>query len=365
MEFCSKAEYNELIELTNNSSFGLNFFLLNIKEKLEIASQNTTAKTTIAYIHDLIGTSISTITKFGQFTKGNRERTIDMILNDKQIDESDDLTPTLLLELGKLEDTLIEQEAILTRYKIRMGNTSHVDVHSIEHDNVIRLITESKQSRNVEFFVKGEKDVLKGSSIQRWMFTPESTFDLEAEQIHFRIAESQFQRFLATQGNVSYNLTQIEYIVNPDIVRKFKESKTRLAKRHGFLEESMKPIYMFHGTSEVNMENIIKTNFLISKVGSTTDQGFYGRGIYFSEYPSMSISYSRGNPWLLLCAVYVGKAFKMMNVEVGCALKEGYDSHCAFSGQEVIIFDTDCILPCYKIKWTTNTWKKREIGPEP
>ena len=46
---------------------------------------------------------------------------------------------------------------------------------------------------------------------------------------------------------------------------------------------------LFHGTADVNMENIIKTNFLLSKVGSATDKGFYGGGFYFSENPQMSM----------------------------------------------------------------------------
>jgi hypothetical protein len=121
---------------------------------------------------------------------------------------------------------------------------------------------------------------------------------------------------------------------------------------------------MFHGTSEVNMENILKTNFLISKVGSTTDMGWYGRGVYFSEFPGTSISYSHGNPWLLLCAVFVGKTYKMMNVQTGCSLVEGYDSHISGDGSEVIIFDTDCILPCYKIKWVQTNGQTQQVGYE-
>lgn len=175
---------------------------------------------------------------------------------------------------------------------------------------------------------------------------------MTAEEIHFRITESQFHRFLSTFGNSGmYKLVEVEYIVNPMIVKNFEASKLRLALRHGFLPESMKPVYMFHGTSEKNMENILLTNFLISKVGSTTDMGWYGKGIYFSEFPGTSISYSRGNPYLLLCAVFVGKTYKMNQIQTGCELKEGYDSHISGDGSEVIIFDTDCILPCYKIKW--------------
>jgi hypothetical protein len=37
----------------------------------------------------------------------------------------------------------------------------------------------------------------------------------------------------------------------------------------------MKPILLFHGTTDTNMENILKTNFLISKVGSKTVKNLY------------------------------------------------------------------------------------------
>jgi hypothetical protein len=101
------------------------------------------------------------------------------------------------------------------------------------------------------------------------------------------------------------------------------------------------------------MESIIKTNFLISKVGSTTDMGWYGKGIYFSEHASMSIGYSRGNPHLFICLVLVGKAFRMENVQTGCALSEGYDSHVAPDGSsEVVIFDPAQVIPCYKVKFS-------------
>jgi hypothetical protein len=106
---------------------------------------------------------------------------------------------------------------------------------------------------------------------------------MEAEEIHFRICESQFHRWNNSQTN--YSLTSAEYIVNPALVKNFIETKQKLAKKHGFLLESMKPLLLFHGTNDSNMESILKTNFLISKVGSVTDMGWYGKGIYFSEFP--------------------------------------------------------------------------------
>jgi hypothetical protein len=172
---------------------------------------------------------------------------------------------------------------------------------------------------------------------------------MDPEDIHFRICQSQYSRWTM---NKLVTISEVQYILNPMHYKTFQLAKEKLAKKHGFLLESMKPLLLFHGTSEKNMENIIKTNFLISKVGSSTDMGYYGKGVYFGESPDISISYARGNPYLFICLVFVGKAFKMPNVQVGCALKDDYDSHISTTGQEVVIFDSECILPCYKVKYT-------------
>ena len=37
--------------------------------------------------------------------------------------------------------------------------------------------------------------------------------------------------------------------------------------------------------------------------------GAYGRGLYFSEFPDVSIGYARGANKLLLCKILPGKSF--------------------------------------------------------
>jgi len=99
---------------------------------------------------------------------------------------------------------------------------------------------------------------------------------------------------------VGYEVDQVEYICNPKLVRAFQQAKLDLAKQHDFMLESMKPVLLFHGTHEQSMENIFKTNFLVEKIGSKTDQGWYGRGFYFSEYPSM-VRYNNNLTHNLFC----------------------------------------------------------------
>jgi len=53
----------------------------------------------------------------------------------------------------------------------------------------------------------------------------------------------------------------------------------------------------------------------------------------------------------MVCLVYVGKAFKMDQIQTGCPLQAGYDSHISPGGDEVVVFKPECILPCYKLRW--------------
>ncbi|KAL9651981.1 hypothetical protein ABK040_000324 [Willaertia magna] len=113
----------------------------------------------------------------------------------------------------------------------------------------------------------------------------------------------------------------------------------------------MTPLLLWHGTSEYNMNNIIKTNFLMEKISANTGNfGFYGKGIYFSEFATTSMGYARGAKSLLLCKVLMGKVY--LGGSLGAPLTEGYDCHVSPDGrQEIVIYDTAQILPLYKLTW--------------
>jgi len=144
-------------------------------------------------------------------------------------------------------------------------------------------------------------------------------------------------------------VTKVEYLVNPPLVKAFEKKRLELA---GIISlEATKPILCFHGTSDANIENIIQNNFDISKVGSSTDSGYYGAGIYFSEFPSLSMAYVRGCSKFLLCQVILGKTFKCTTLIHGQPCKTGYNSHISPCGKEIVIFDTNQILPYYIVHY--------------
>ena len=79
--------------------------------------------------------------------------------------------------------------------------------------------------------------------------------------------------------------------------------------------------------------------------------GYYGRGVYFSEYPSYSMNYIRGASKLLLCQVLPGKVYRCTNLIHGELLERGHDSHTSPDGKELVIFNSHHILPSYVVHY--------------
>eukprot|EP00483_Globobulimina_turgida_P002121 UN02123 len=179
---------------------------------------------------------------------------------------------------------------------------------------------------------------------------------------HFRRCESQFMR--SNQRNMKYHgginningqeinktIQQVEYIINPKLICAFEAKKKILMNK-------LNIVLAWHGTAKDNVESIVLNNFDLSRLSeSSGDNGWYGSGIYFSEYASISRGYGDS---LLLCKVILGKTFRMNanQQQTGRQLQNGYDSHLVVGhnnnqyGQEIVIFDIDQILPCYIVKY--------------
>lgn len=109
-----------------------------------------------------------------------------------------------------------------------------------------------------------------------------------------------------------------------------------------------KPILAFHGTRDVNIDNIVQNNFDISQLGTNTgNKGYYGCGLYFSEYTSTSLGYNKGGNRMLLSKVLLGTPYACPGRMDGAPIQPGFDSHLSPCGQEVVIYDNAQILPCY------------------
>ncbi|KAL5007522.1 hypothetical protein ScPMuIL_016328 [Solemya velum] len=218
--------------------------------------------------------------------------------------------------------------------------------------------------------VDGEKEALEGKKTTYFSLQAERQFkEGSADQTHFRLAESQFYRLLSGPHAQSYRVTKVEYVVNPECVRNFRERTlipSPVSMDHVLQagpgrpevdegEDMSYPVLAFHGTNIENIPKICQGGFLVP--GETgfkhkTDTGWYGKGVYFSEFPGYSMGYIAGSTKLLLCQVLPGKVYECTKLIHGHALMKGYDSHMSPCKKELIAFNSHHILPSYIVHYT-------------
>jgi len=183
---------------------------------------------------------------------------------------------------------------------------------------------------------------------------PKRARSFDAIEMHFCLAESQFSRLMVST-NMHYEVQSVDLYLNPDLMAKYEKMQAEMEQKYPGTNES-KPILAFHGTRVTNIDNIVQENFDLSKLASNTgNRGAYGAGIYFSEFPKVSIGYGDTSK-LLLCKVLPGKSYDCLHTMPGQGLQHGFDSHRVRAdnegrGHELVIFDVDQILPCYVINY--------------
>ena len=123
-------------------------------------------------------------------------------------------------------------------------------------------------------------------------------------------------------------------------------------------------VLAFHATRDrAAVDNIVQNGFDTAKIGSAHDSGWWGRGFYFSEFPTTSLQYAGGTSNLLLCRLLPGKVYDVQpavdgppgapsRTLSGKKLKDGYNSHRLQKdsngyGQELVIDNPKQLLPCY------------------
>ena len=187
-------------------------------------------------------------------------------------------------------------------------------------------------------------------TFEKYSILPKREIDRgDSLDIHYRFAESQFLRLMSKTGK-HFKITSVDYYVNPGLIKKFKAKEEELIAKYGKKKVSQR-VPAFHGTMPDNVEAIMKENFCMDKI----KRCLYGDGIYFSEFPEISIGYGAG---LLLCEVLPGKSL-VCNKPFSGPLKEGYDSHTVRPtdaqgrGEMIVINNPDQILPCYVINFTS------------
>lgn len=197
-------------------------------------------------------------------------------------------------------------------------------------------------------------------------FFPDRTHEFEGKDvIHSYIAGYQFHKMINRWNanipmrkvvNTSNAIESITYINHPRLEREYEAKKVEFRRTHGQDSE----VLMFHGTALASIENILENNFSIDHLPMRMDMNnetrkktaLYGRGVYFSELPAISLLYGDG---LLLCKVLSGRCdiYKSTGSECG-DIGDEFDSRDVQSRDGVglvhVIKNTTQILPYCVIK---------------
>ncbi|KAL1523714.1 hypothetical protein AB1Y20_018644 [Prymnesium parvum] len=189
-------------------------------------------------------------------------------------------------------------------------------------------------------------------TIMRTDLFPSRTFDpTDHKQRHFSEVEARYYRMMKGAPPVR-SLTKVEFVNNPKLVAAFLDQKQAF-KRCGLPATEL---LAFHSSRQKsNLDSIAQNNFDVARIGSQSDAGFWGRGFYFSEFPSTSMNYG-DRSHMLLCRLLPGKVLDVDSTRQedyhGKPLKDGYNSHrlggdAKGYGQELVIDNPNQILPCY------------------
>ena len=185
--------------------------------------------------------------------------------------------------------------------------------------------------------------------------------------LHFYIAKELFHRNVGKNSNDGLPrktvknhhdaIDSIVYLENQELMRAFEEKKIQFEEqgkvdKYGNATEKL----LFHGTCNESINKIAEDNFSLSALPEERGKiMLFGRGMYFSELPGVSLMYGDK---LLVCKVLLGKSQKYFpNGNVPPEIPEEFDSRIVIKdGLEVVtvIKSPSQILPYCMINLKEN-----------
>ncbi len=180
--------------------------------------------------------------------------------------------------------------------------------------------------------------------------------DITRESEAYRAVAGKFER--EAKG---YHIVQIQALKNPLRLGAYMYKRAAFAEELGpYLNER----WLWHGTSQKIVRNIAHQGFLRQFLGTATDGGWYGGGIYFAPSASTSCGYARpgedGLRRMFLCRVLVGQYHKGYQGLKQPQAKPGdkYKQHESTvdnieNPREFVIYQDDQAYPEYLITFTS------------
>jgi len=215
-----------------------------------------------------------------------------------------------------------------------------------------------KEPEEVELEI--EREVLKDPQGFKIIKLTPAHANSSEENVWAKAATKFFQTMKKAQGK--FHIVELGVIINTRLRRNYEQKKKLYIQSS---EARANIQWGFHGTTAQSILAISKEGFkhpddLAKKKGvSLLDDGYFGRGIYFSLYSDYAMWYSeeRGSNQVLLCSLLPGLTFQCTERMDGSDRQAGFDSHYSPKGHEIILFESAQILPRYIITFSQDDSK--------
>ena len=183
----------------------------------------------------------------------------------------------------------------------------------------------------------------------------QEVFKLEESSVQFKTLSEHVMRTIGRKGNRGdLDIVDIFQIKNTSFEDAFYGNLTEEERE---LTTSVKNI-LFHGTSKVAVESIIKNQFDVNAAPSEiksdgktrSKKGVYGKGIYLTNYSATALDYGRN---IICCKVILRRCETLFHLDnmANCDIPATYDSRRVTRQDDeiFIVKDPDHILPQYVI----------------
>jgi hypothetical protein len=174
---------------------------------------------------------------------------------------------------------------------------------------------------------------LKSITPSRNVVTEESKLD----DTLFRFAESQFHRMFSGAG-LRFRVTKVDVVDNGDLNIRYRETKRRFEAEGKPLDE----LLVFHGTTDVAVDHIIREGFKIGGKDTEMRSGAcYGYGVYTVENPQVAMRYSEACNRVLLSLILPGQ--------------RGVDYNSGRTDDVYVLQRSEQLLPRYVVHYGTGS----------
>lgn len=183
----------------------------------------------------------------------------------------------------------------------------------------------------------------------------QEVYKLKEYSVQFKSLSEHVKRTIGCKGyREDYDIVNIFQIRNTSVEDAFYENITENERKHTNLVENI----LFHGTSDVAVESIIKNQFDVSATPSDiradgkrrSKKGVYGKGIYLTNHSATALDYGKN---IICCKVILRRCetIHYLDYSANNDIPATFDSRRVTreSDEVFVVKDPDFILPQYVI----------------